>query len=136
MKNILFITSFLFIYLFFMAPDEETANRTSTTAGWETTVHEKDIAKDMRRHRVEIISNDFKNRDCLTPRRNVQTSYAVSNQVKILRHTIRSLQDLRIKETGQLQKTNEFVTECQTLNYSSLLTRRGYHVYALRKIVI
>jgi hypothetical protein len=31
---------------------------------------------------------------------------------------------------------SEYVAQCQTLNLASLLSRRGYHVYALRKIII
>lgn len=125
----------LFVYLFFTAPVEETTNNSFTTVEQEAAVvHEKDVAKDIQ-HQFEIISNDFKNRNCLTPRRNIQTTSAIPNPAKLL-NTARSFQAFRLKEKEQLQKVNEFVTECQTLNYSSLLACRGYHVYALRKIII
>lgn len=137
MKSILSIAGIFFVFLFFFAPNEELANENciSKKCGGETIVLEKNATKDIQ-HRFEIISNDLKNSNCRTPRRNVQNTNVLANSIKVLKNTIRILQDFQLKEKEQLRKVSEYVTELQTLNLSSLLTCRGYHIYALRKIVI
>ncbi|MFQ9020627.1 MAG: hypothetical protein ACLR6J_02995 [Parabacteroides merdae] len=57
------------------------------------------------------------------------------------KHTItedrrKAIQYFRLKEINLLRKVSEEVTICQTINFSTLLCRMGYHVYGLRKIII
>ncbi|MDH6303748.1 hypothetical protein M2459_000080 [Parabacteroides sp. PF5-5] len=135
MRNILFITGILALYLLFTSyQPEETigANRTLTEQG--AVMQEKNALTDMH-HRLEILSNDLKSRNFLTPRRNVQTIHFNVN-IKIFKNTLRTLQLFRLKEKEQLFKVSEFVSECQTINYTALLCRKGYLIYALRKIII
>ena len=87
-------------------------------------------------HRLEKVGKDLKNSKALTSRRNVQTTNCASHLSRIQRHAVRILQDIRLKGEDKLQKVSEYVSYCQRVNYSSLLCRMGYHVYALRKIVI
>ena len=48
----------------------------------------------------------------------------------------KAIQYFRLKEINLLRKVSEEVTICQTINFSTLLCRMGYHVYGLRKIII
>lgn len=133
MKHILFITGILFTILLYI-PQEEVSISNTVTSESGTVTKEKNT-KDMQ-HRLEKISKDLKNSKALTSRRNVQTTNYTSHLSRIQRNAVRILQDIRLKGDDKLQKVSEYVSYCQTLNYSSLLCRMGYHVYALRKIVI
>ncbi len=93
----------------------------------------KDHGKDVQRN-FELISKDLKSSHGIA-RRNIQTTN-FNCCIKLHKNTIRLLQYLRIKETIQLQKVSEYITTCQTAKLSALLCRMGYHVYALRKIII
>ncbi|MDR1203438.1 MAG: hypothetical protein LBL58_17655 [Tannerellaceae bacterium] len=135
MKNILFVTGIFITFLFFHTPDEELADDTFALNKCEAVVLEKNATKDIQ-HRFEIISNDLKNSNCRTPRRNVQKTNLLPNNNKVLKNIIRILQDFQLKEKELLQKVSEYVAKRQTLYLASLLSRRGYHVYALRKITI
>jgi len=86
-------------------------------------------------HNLEILSSDLKGSNCLTPRRSIQN---VSNtlNIRLLKIEERAIQYFRLKEINLLRKVSEEVTICQTINFSTLLCRMGYHVYGLRKIII
>lgn len=86
-------------------------------------------------HNLEILGNDLKGSNCLTPRRTIQN---VSNtfNIRLLKIEERATQYFRLKEINLLRKVSEVVTTHQTINFSTLLCRMGYHVYALRKIII
>lgn len=86
-------------------------------------------------HRLEILSNELKESNCLTPRRNIQTS-GFSFDLRILKNVERALRDIRLKEINQLCKVSEDVSLSQTINFYTLLSRMGYRVYSLRKILI
>ncbi|MDR3141742.1 MAG: hypothetical protein LBU37_08470 [Tannerellaceae bacterium] len=131
----LIITGLFIAFLFFHTLDEELANDNFALNKCEAVVLEKNAANDMQ-HRFEIISNDLKNSNCRTPRRNVQNTNISPNNNKVIKNLIRILQDFQLKERELLRKVSEYVAERQTLNLASLLSRRGYHVYALRKIII
>ena len=99
----------------------------------EAVMMEKGTA-DMQ-HNLEILGNDLKGSNCLTPRRTIQN---VSNtfNIRLLKIEERATQYFRLKEINLLRKVSEVVTTHQTINFSTLLCRMGYHVYALRKIII
>lgn len=86
-------------------------------------------------HRLEILSSDLKGSNCLTPRRTAQTSINTFD-IRIQKNAEKILQIFRLKEANLLRKVSESVSICQTINRSALLVRTGYHVYALRKIII
>ena len=56
--------------------------------------------------------------------------------IRLLKIEERATQYFRLKEINLLRKVSEVVTTHQTINFSTLLCRMGYHVYALRKIII
>ena len=134
MKNFLFILTMLFGMLLFV-PEEDQKSNTSPdlSAQKEAIMMEKGTA-DMQ-HNLEILTSDLKGSNCLTPRRTVQT---VSNtiNIRLLKIEEKTIQYFRLKEINLLRKVSEEVTICQTINFSTLLCRMGYHVYGLRKIVI
>jgi len=134
MKNFLFILTLLFGMLLFVPEDVQNNNTTpDLQAQKEAVMMEKGTA-DMQ-HNLEILSNDLKGSNCLTPRRNIQN---VSNtlNIRLLKIKERTIQYFRLKEIDLLRKVSEEVTICQTINFSTLLCRMGYHVYGLRKIII
>lgn len=134
MKNFLFILTLLFGMLLFV-PEEVQNN--DTTPGFEAqkeaVMKEKGVA-DMQ-HNLEILSSDLKGSNCLTPRRTAQSPGNTLN-IRLLKIEERAIQYFRLKEINLLRKVSEGVTICQTINFSTLLCRMGYHVYGLRKIII
>lgn len=132
-KNILFIVGLLMGMLLF-APEEETnSNELFMATGQEAVMKEKS-SSDVQ-HRLEVLSNELKGSNCLTPRRNIQTSN-FSFELRVLKNVEKTLRDMRLKEVNQLCKVSEDVSIGQTINVSTLLCRMGYHVYSLRKILI
>lgn len=132
MKKILFLMGLLLAVLLFL-PAEEIDMDSSVQAEREAVMKEKNTADDMK-HRIEVISKDLKSSNGLTSRRHVQSTH-YSPQCRILKLSERILQELRLKGTDQLQKVSEYISIRQTLHYSALLTCKGYHIFALRKII-
>lgn len=134
MKNFLFILAILFGLLLFAHKNLQDNDATlDFQAQKEAIMKEKKVA-DMQHH-LEILSNDLKSSNCLTPRRTIQN---VSNtlNIRLLKIEKKVIQYFRLKEINLLRKVSEEVTICQTINFAILLCRRGYHVYGLRKIII
>ena len=86
-------------------------------------------------HNLEILSCDLKSCNCLTPRRTTQNISNTLN-IRLLKIEKRTIRYFRLKEINILRKVSEEVTTYQTINFSTLLCRMGYHVYGLRKIII
>ena len=129
MKNFLFILTLLFGMLLFVPEDvQDNDTMLDLQAQKEAVMMEKGTA-DMQ-HNLEILGSN-----CLTPRRTIQN---VSNtfNIRLLKIEERATQYFRLKEINLLRKVSEVVTTHQTINFSTLLCRMGYHVYALRKIII
>ncbi|MDR3267848.1 MAG: hypothetical protein LBT83_02125 [Tannerella sp.] len=86
-------------------------------------------------HRLEILSNELKGRMCVLPRRTVQW---VNNTVPIrtLRGYEKAFLLIRLKGENRLRKVSEAVSDGQTANYFTLLSRRGYYIYTLRRLLI
>ena len=130
MKNFLFILTLLFGMLLFV-PEEVQNN--DTTPGFEA--QKEAVMKADMQHNLEILSSDLKGSNCLTPRRTAQSPGNTLN-IRLLKIEERAIQYFRLKEINLLRKVSEGVTICQTINFSTLLCRMGYHVYGLRKIII
>lgn len=86
-------------------------------------------------HQIEIISKDLQDSNCLALRRSSQTT-SPTNNLRLFRTELKAHQFFCIKKTNLLRKVLEEVNTYQSINYSSLLCRMGYHVYGLRKILI
>lgn len=133
-KNFLSILTLLFGLLIF-APEEVQNDDAmpGLQAKKEAVMIEKGRA-DMQHH-LDILRDDLKGNNCLTPRRSIQN---VSNtlNIRLLKIEERAIRYFRLKEINLLRKVSEEVTICQTINFSTLLCRMGYHVYGLRKIII
>ena len=124
MKNFLFILTLLFGILLFVPEDVQNNDTTlDLQVQKEAVMIEKGTA-DMQ-HNLEILSSDLKGCNCLTPL-----------NIRLLKIEEKAIQYFRLKEINLLRKVSEEVTICQTINFSTLLCRMGYHVYGLRKIII
>ena len=134
MKNFLFILTLLFGMLLFVPEDVQNNDTTLDLSAQKEAIMMEKGAADMQ-HNLEILTCDLKDSNCLTPRRTVQT---VSNtiNIRLLKIEEKAIQYFRLKEINLLRKVSEEVTICQTINFSTLLCRMGYHVYGLRKIII
>ena len=111
MKNFLFILTLLFGMLLF-SPQEEVESDNIAVAQKEAVMKEKGSA-DVQYY-LNVLSTDLKESKGLTARRTVQSTKEMNAQRKVL----------------------ENVSECQTINLSTLLCRMGEHVFALRKLII
>lgn len=133
MKKLLFISG-LFLALLFCIPPDGICETEELSTEQEASIKGEDAGKDMQ-ERFEQISKDLRNSNCLTPRRHIPSTYAIP-AFRAIKNAVRIIQDIRIKEVGQLLKVSEQEVYRQTTYYSSLLCRTGYHIYALRKIII
>lgn len=135
MKNILLVIGLL-IGLFLLAPDEgATGDQESGFASAsEAVMKEKSSATDVQ-HRLEILSNELKDSNCLTPRRVLQTTSNAS--VFRIHHSVEKLlQAFRLRNTESLCRTAANLSVCQTSQISTLFCRMGQHIYVLRKLII
>jgi hypothetical protein len=86
--------------------------------------------------RLTLLSNELKERTCVLPRQTSgQWVHHIANK-RTLRGLEKVLQQFRLKGENQLRKVCEIISECQIVNYSTLLCRRGYYLFALRKLLI
>lgn len=133
MKNFLFIFTLLLGMLLFL-PEEESKAEDNRTLPQTETITKENSASDSRQ-KLEILRSDLKDSNCLTPRRTIQTVHNTVN-FRMQKSAEKLLQLLRLKEENSLRKISEDVSLSQTINLSALLCRKGYHIYALRKILI
>ncbi|WP_075556770.1 hypothetical protein [Parabacteroides timonensis] len=132
MKNILFILTLLFGILLF-SPQEEIESNDIVMSNKEAVMKEKSSA-DMQ-YFLTVLSTDLKGSNGLTARRTVQSTNNTFN-LRIQKMAERVLQDMRLKEINALRKVSQNVSECQTINLSTLLCRMAQHVFVLRKLII
>ena len=132
MKNILFILTLLFGILLF-SPQAETESNDIIVSKNEAIMKEKNSA-DMQ-YFLTVLSTDLKGSNGLTARRTVQSTNNTFN-LRIQKIAERVLQDIRLKEMNALRKVSQNVSECQTINLSTLLCRMAQHVFVLRKLII
>lgn len=132
MKNFLFILTLLFGILLF-SPQEETESNDIPMPNKVAVMKEK-CAADMQYY-LTVLSTDLKGSNFLTPRRTIQVTNYTFN-LRIQKSAEKILRILRLKEINTQSKVSENLSTCQTINLSTLLRRMGYHVYALRKLII
>ncbi len=133
MKKMLFITGLLLAICVFTPHSEVNTPIVSPTVK-ESVIKEKNDAEQMHL-RIETLSKDLRNSNFLTPRRTVQP-FSIAAQRQVISEIVRSIQDTQVKGADRLQKISESVSRLQAINLSALLTCMGYHVYALREIII
>lgn len=80
------------------------------------------------------LSDGLKKSACVAPR-GFQLPVSSPTE-RTCRNITRFIRIAQLKEDNNLHKTSETVSVFQTINHSSLLCRSGYHIYALRKIII
>jgi len=133
MKKYFFILGLLMAFLLGM-PAEEISDEKEILTEQGRILPDHQDEKGMQK-RFEQISNDMRNSNCLTPRRHVQSTYSITHP-RVIRNAVKIIQYVRLKEVNKLLRITEYETLRQTINYSSLLCLKGYHVYTLRKIII
>ena len=132
MKNFLFILTLLFGILLF-SPQEEIESNDTLVSNKEAVMKEKGSA-DMQ-YFLTVLSTDLKGSNGLTARRTIQSTNNAFN-LRTLKMAEMILQDIRLKEMNALRKISLDVSECQTINLSTLLCRMAQHVFVLRKLII
>lgn len=132
MKNFLFILTLLFGILLF-SPQEEIESNDTIVSNKEAVMKEKGSA-DMQ-YFLTVLSTDLKGSNGLTARRTIQSTNNAFN-LRTLKMAEKILQDIRLKEMNALRKISLDVSECQTINLSTLLCRMAQHVFVLRKLII
>ena len=132
MKNLLFILTLLFGILLF-SPQEEIESNDTVVSNKEAVMKEKGSA-DMQ-YFLTVLSTDLKGSNGLTARRTIQSTNNAFN-LRTLKMAEKILQDIRLKEMNALRKISLDVSECQTINLSTLLCRMAQHVFVLRKLII
>lgn len=132
MKNILFILTLLFGILL-LSPEEDVESNDIAVSKTESVMKEKGSA-DVQ-HYLSILSTDLKESKGLTARRTVQLTNNTFN-LRVQKVAERILQEIRLKEANALRKVSQYVSECQTINLSTLFCRMAQHVFALRKLII
>ena len=134
MKDFLIILTLLFCILLFVPKDVQNNDTMPDLQAKKEMVMLEKGAADLQ-HNLEILSCDLKSCNCLTPRRTTQNISNTLN-IRLLKIEKRTIRYFRLKEINILRKVSEEVTTYQTINFSTLLCRMGYHVYGLRKIII
>lgn len=132
MKNFLFILTLLSGILLF-SPQEEIESNDTVVSNKEAVMKEKGSA-DMQ-YFLTVLSTDLKGSNGLTARRTIQSTNNAFN-LRTLKMAEKILQDIRLKEMNALRKISLDVSECQTINLSTLLCRMAQHVFVLRKLII
>ena len=132
MKNFLFILTLLFGILLF-SPQEEIESNDTVVSNKEAVMKEKGSA-DMQ-YFLTVLSTDLKGSNGLTARRTIQSTNNAFN-LRTLKMAEKILQDIRLKEMNALRKISLDVSECQTINLSTLLCRMAQHVFVLRNLII
>ena len=132
MKNFLFILTLLFGFLLF-SPHEEIESNDIAVSQKEAVMKEKSSA-DVQYY-LNVLSTDLKESKGLNARRTVQLTNNTFH-LRTLKIAEKALQDIRLKEMNVQRKVLENVSECQTINLSTLLCRTAQHVFALRKLII
>ncbi|WP_158712856.1 hypothetical protein [Parabacteroides pacaensis] len=133
MNKILHIIG-LFCLIFLMSPENGFSQMAPASLPTEQGEVIPNDPAEQQREMQFVLSNDFKSCTCLTPRI-IQLNCNTCFQ-RFSKNLFKQLNLFRVKEYNSQHKIWEFVSSLQNINYSSLLTRVGYHVYALRKIII
>ena len=134
MKVFLHIIILLLGVFFFTAEESQDDTAVLLSQAQKEMVTVEEGTTDMQHH-LDILSNELKDTNCLVPRRSIQTSSSTLN-IRLFKFEKKILQISYLKKTNLLRKVSEEVTTFQTIKFSTLLCRMGYHIYGLRKIII
>lgn len=133
MKKILSIIGLLCLVLLLNPENRFSSTDSNAIVSAQSIIEAADDSSHENEVRFEL-SKDLQESSCLLPRIHQSTN---GNWVqRITRSDNKLLLFLLLKEHNLLRKVSETVSAYQTTNYSSLLCRSGYHIYALRKIII
>ena len=116
------------------APEEGTKSMDEVMSATKEAVMKEKNTADVQR-RFEVLSNELKSSNCLTPRRISQTTNNTI-EIRIWKNMEKSLQDMRLRGVNQLHRVSQHISTYQIINLSTLLCRMGEHVFALRKLII
>lgn len=133
MKNILIILSLIFSCALLSLLDDTNAGMEERAVVKESTMQEKGSADAQRN--FEVISNDLKSSNCLTPRRVSQNSNS-NIELRTWKTLERALQNLLLRNTNQYHKLTQHISTNQTINISTLFCRMAEHVFTMRKLII
>ena len=134
MKVFLHIIILLLGVFFFTAEESQDDTAVLLSQAHKEMITVEEGTTDMQHH-LDILSNELKDTNCLVPRRSIQTSSSTLN-IRLFKFEKKILQISYLKKTNLLRKVSEEVTTFQTIKFSTLLCRMGYHIYGLRKIII
>lgn len=134
MKVFLHIIILLLGIFFFTAEESQDDAAVLLSQAQKEMITVEEGTTDMQHH-LDILSNELKDTNCLVPRRSIQTSSSTLN-IRLFKFEKKILQISYLKKTNLLRKVSEEVTTFQTIKFSTLLCRMGYHIYGLRKIII
>lgn len=132
-KQFLYIIGFLFALLLF-SPNDQKSDLCPTHLQETQSVMEETEQANREQH-IAILKDDLKNSNLLSPRRTLQS---VSSQfhIRSQSQTEKNIQYFRLKGYDLMAKLLEEKSITHHINYSTLLCRNGYHVFALRKLLI
>ena len=117
MKNFLFILGLLISFMLF-APEEGTKSMDEVmSATKEAVMKEKNTADAQRR--FEVLSNELKSSNCLTPRRISQTTNNTI-EIRIWKNMEKSLQDMRLRGVNQLHRVSQHISTYQKFIHTSV----------------
>lgn len=134
MKQVLLIIGIFVGALLLTSSDRLEGGEKLGVAVREAVMEEHSQAKDMQ-HMLDVISNDLKDSNCLTPRRVVFSSNTLTN-VRLTNSVERLLHAFRLKQLSASYKISENISIHQNLYISSLFCSMGNHVFSLRKLII
>ncbi|MDR2765302.1 MAG: hypothetical protein LBB90_09775 [Tannerella sp.] len=86
-------------------------------------------------HKLTLLSNELKGRTCVLPRQTSgQGVHHIANKRTLRVEKV--LQQFRLRGVNQLRRVSEMISDGQIVNYFTLLCRRGYYIFTLRKLLI
>lgn len=134
MKQFLLVIGFVLGTVLFFNQDEKAQPFDISSALVKEAVMEDSAGRDMETC-LAVLTSDMKNSNLLSPRRVIQT-ITYSFNLRTQNQVEKTVQYLRLKGHDLIFKLLENKSITLHINYSALLTRNGYHVFALRKLLI
>ncbi len=119
--------------LFFSPSEEEASGFPASLLEKEATM--KETGKALQEQYLTILTENIKNSNLLTPRRAISL-LTFSINLRSQSHIGKAIQQLRLRGHDLMEKLSEEKSITHHINYSTLLCRNGYHILALRKLLI
>lgn len=129
----LFYLILLFCGIVLLNPNQFGSGNDKFAASNNEVIKEKNDCSDIQ-DRIMTLKGDLNTSTCLTPRTVQLTPSLLCERISRLSEKI--LQYVRLKEENLLCKTSEGVALTESLLVSALRSSAGYHIFALRKIII